>query len=333
MTKSINIKKNNIDFLKLKLMLKSYSYKSFQLSLQNIDIDKLSDYFIQGIKNNNLLEIIYENSFFATLSPFSLMTESMGMLIANLDHFLINENNNLSKEKSYQKLAKKIVQSAINKNISCIIAKIPIDATNAINSLIKQKFYYVSTESIFILNLTLDKIKEKLGNDLPSSILKENKSFIREAKKEDLPETIKLSENNHNHIRYYNDPYFQSSKIKEFYSNICSNSFKNPHHKVFIYAKKDKVLGFITIIINNKFSKIMNQNYASLDYIVVDSSLQNKNIGLSLNLFAIKYLIDNAVDYISVKTMGNNYKAIRLLQKTGFILSSQSTILHWNSEN
>ncbi len=47
------------------------------------------------------------------------------------------------------------------------------------------------------------------------------------------------------------------------------------------------------------------------------------------NVQLLNYLKKNDITVVSVKTMASNYRAIRLLTKNSFILSSQNTVLHW----
>lgn len=206
----------------------------------------------------------------------------------------------------------------------CIVAKLPIDNYKCINSLIKMDFYYVGGESIFSLDLS-----KPFSYELPHT--DRSLPIIRLAKEKDLSKIKNLSSESHFDIRYLHDPNFDADRVKSYYTKIAMDSFSKKNHFVFVAEEENKIKGFITAIENKNLIQSTGRHLASLDYIAVSPSCQQKNLGYMLNCHALNYLKGNGINGVSVKTMASNYRAIRLLKKNGFTLTSQNTVLHrWN---
>ena len=106
------------------------------------------------------------------------------------------------------------------------------------------------------------------------------------------------------------------------------SSFFKKNHLVFVYEEEGHIKGFITAIENENLSQLTKRRLASLDYISVSPDCQQKNVGFALNCYALNYLKANGINGVAVKTMASNYKAMGLLRKNDFTLTSQNTILH-----
>ena len=235
----------------------------------------------------------------------------MGFPVFHLKHFLAVE------PEAFRPLSARVKEAIEIHPGACIVAKQPSDDIEAVNALLKLGFYYVCGESVFSLNL--DRIEV-----LPDAGSKQ----IRQTRPEDLDRLKALSRLSHADIRYYLDPRFDREKVSSYYAALSEKSFRHPDHRVFIYTEGDEILGYLSVILNRNLSRIMGRNFASLDYIAVAPSAQRQNIGSALNGFALNYLKENGINGVSVKTMASNYRAIRLLYKSSFVLTSQNMILH-----
>lgn len=290
----------------------NYPYKEFQLKSLGLDPKLMAQYYssrAEKAKNKYTSEHPFG---LATLSPFSDFSKLFNKAFFLLDNF-ISEGG----ESGYLKLAAQF--TAKGSQADFIIAKIPVDASDSTRALLSSGFYYVCSEAVFSADIT----------KLPPI---ETKGFenARKSTLADLPILTEISKSTHLDIRYYFDPFFDKQVIKEYYASLLEQSLNSTSQDIFSYEEGGKVLGFITVIYNKALSDFTGQKYGSLDYIAVDSSAQNKSIGYILNNFALYQLKEMGYRYISVKTMGSNYRAIRLLQKNSFQLTSQNTILHYN---
>ena len=250
-----------------------------------------------------------------SLSHLSDFSKAMGFSIYLLKDYLVNKSD----EKTYTNLEEEFKKITIQLSSHyCLVAKPPIDDVQGINSLVKLGFYHVGGETFF--SLDLDRIKD----------YQRVSSFqnIRLGEEKDLIELKILSNQSHFDIRYLYDPVFDVEAVKKYYANIVTNSFFKKNHFVFVYEEHGQIKGFLTAIINENIYQLTGRKLSSLDYISVSPSCQQKAIGFALNCYALNYLKKNGINAVCVKTMASNYRAIKLLRKNDFTLTSQNLVLH-----
>ena len=299
-------------------LFKNYFFKEYQLEKQKIDKVKLAKDFESNFIDNKKTYLYKRGEKIlglASLKRFDALSNICGKEVYFLKDLVVEKNQ----QELYEKLVKNLYEK-YSPIFDFMITRQPVDNHQAINALLKKNFYYVCSESIYTLN------------DLNKKPTAENEAFkfIRKARKEDLPTLKKVASNNHNFKRYLFDSFFKSEQIKDLYDQVIENSYKQGNHEIFLYEKENKIKGFISLILNQNLSKLMNIHYASLDYITVDSKYQKDGLGYLLSTFALKRLKEQfKSEVISVKTMSNNYQAINLLNKMGFCKTSESMILHF----
>ncbi len=292
---------------------RNYTYKKFQHRIQQIDPEQMAAFYSEKFRAE-------ENTFFfpdqgqargiASLVYMPCFSRAIDREVYFLKTFIAGEDE----EKVYRELACRVTKAVPR---GFIISKVPVDNQNSINALSGTGFYYVCTESVFSLNAG------KLAEIDQSGF--EQVFPCSEAM---LPGLTRISAANHRDVRYYYDANFPHDKIKNYFSSIVRQSFRHPHHRVFVYRCDNEIAGFITVIINKQLGELMHSGYGSLDYIVVDKKFQRQNIGYTLNNYALAFLQKEGIINISVKTMGSNYQAMRLLTKNRFIITSQNLVLH-----
>lgn len=254
---------------------------------------------------------IKNNKGVASFKYFHTLSKVLNLNCFFLDNFLLENES----ENDY----KSLFLECFNKykdDIDFIIARQPIDNQNAIRALSKNNFYYVCSESIFSKDITKEEIQDY-----------EEFNNITTPTKDELPAIKKLAENYHKCNRYLRDEFFSAETVQKLFEKSIENTYKK--NWLYVYKEKDEIIGYITFLINEKISSThQNLNYGSLDYIVVKEKYQGKNIGFLLNQYAVRELKKKNISILSVKTMANNYPAIRLLHRDQFILTSQNVIMH-----
>lgn len=295
----------------LKKLFLNYPYKQYQNHLQKLDQEKLaaffSDRFEKKLRKKQLSEGII------SMNLMEKFSKQMGFDVFLLSDVLVYGE----KETHYRRLLQEIKKDLL-KIDSVLVAKEPIDNVLLNNALLKEGFYFVCGESVF----TLDTTKLK-------SVESDGFNYVRRAQEKDIARIRKLSRNAHSDIRYYYDRYFDREKVGVFYEDIVSEAVFSKNERCFVYEKEGEIEGFITLIFNEGLSKKMGRGYSSLDYISVNPEKQKEGVGFVLNNYAIDYLIKNSAEICVVKTMASNYRAIRLLIKNHFVLSSQNLVYHY----
>jgi len=91
---------------------------------------------------------------------------------------------------------------------------------------------------------------------------------------------------------------------------------------------KDKtVVGFLICLINKKLNDALNKKIAILDFMAIDESCKGMKIGSGLLAHFINDIKDK-YEMIELRTMNNNFPAINLYQKFGFLIISSDLIFH-----
>ena len=300
----------------MKELFYQYRYKQFQHHLQSLNTENLINKYIADLEKYPYKFIEQHDQQVRGLlsfTPFSTLSKILKQRIFFLNHFLIDDRYS-----TYQQLFLVAFQK-FSQEIDFLISRQPINNVKAVNSLLKNGFYYVCGESIFTLNLAKYQIPEI-----------KDQGCISLAQQEDLAEIKSIAKFNHKHNRYLNDSFFDKKNIHQLFEKTLEYSFAHPDHNICVYKKNKQIVGYISFIHNKNLSQdIGNATYGSLDYIVIDERFQNNNIGYALNNYALQQLKAKKVNIISVKTMANNYPAIRLLLKNHFVITSQNVILHY----
>lgn len=292
-----------------------YGYKDFQHDRQFVDGKKLALEYEKKFLSEKYNYLYRENNKIigaASMNFFKTLSEIWDKNVFFVRDFVVDEKI----KDSYDNLLKEFLEK-YEKDIDFLIIKQPIDNYNAINALIKNNFYYVCNEVIYTLNLT---------KHVPEAV--RASEFVREAEEKDLDFIKKMVYGNHKFNRYLFDPVFSISDVTKLYEKVIEQSFKNKHHRIYVYEKNGKILGFITTIYNQKISYMMDNRYGSFDYIIVDEKFQKQGIASSLMHHALIDFLKEDIRIVSVKTMANNYPSIRLLIKDNFFVTSQNIVLH-----
>lgn len=299
----------------LKKFFLKYPFKNYQLNNIGINKKNMVKYLISTIygREINNFSALEEDTLlgFISLRKLNYFSEMFGYYIYSIKHFLYDK-----KFKTNCQLLLDYSLLAI-KNIDVVTCKIASDDISTIHSLEDSEFNFVGNQIDLILNI----------NDY-APIQNIDKKNISIAKKEDLPQILKIIGKVHTKNPFIYDPYFDNNKVIKLYCELMKDSFLNDDFIIFVYKSNKKVIGFISVKFNKFFSKYSNKKCASLDFIGVDNQNSEKGIGTQLNICALNYLKNNSFDICAVKTLSDNYSSLRICSKVGFKITSSSLLFH-----
>lgn len=122
--------------------------------------------------------------------------------------------------------------------------------------------------------------------------------------------------------RYKNDEKMPRDKFKELYQIWIKNSInKSFADKIFYIKEKGKVLGFVTVKINNEVAQI--------GLIAVLKNLQNMGYGKKLLLKAEKFCFENGIKVLEISTQMENIIASKFYSRMGYEISEKIIIKHY----
>lgn len=300
---------------KLKTLFIKYPFKNYQLDSIGINKKKMVAYLLGTISGKNIYNfstLKKENLLgFISLRKLNYLTEHFNFSIHSIRHFLYS--------KAFQNKCPLLLNYALSnlKGVDVVTSKVASDDIVTIHSLEDNDFNFVGNQIDLILNLKYYKIKSGIDTH-KFSIMKKN----------DLNSVLGIIERVHTINSYAYDPNFNNEAVVRLYQKVTKNSFENNNFITFVYKFRKKVIGFVTIKFNDVFSKHSNKKCASLDFIGVDNKNSGKGIGSKLNSFAINYLKNNNFDICAIKTLSDNYYALRICNKLGFKITSSSLLFH-----
>lgn len=308
-------KYKDADAPELKKLFIDYPYKNFQLANIGIDKNRMVDYLIDTISGEEIFNFsayhLEKLKSFISLRKLKVLSDFFGYSIYSIRHFLKQNQD----EKATQLLLNFAVSCMQDANV--ITSKVASDDINIIHSLEENSFNFVGNQIDLILNLEDYSILEGIDE--------KNISLVTE---EELPGVLNIIEMVHTKNPYAYDPYFDNNKVKKLYQKITIDAFKNKTYKIFVYKLKNKIIGFITLKYNYNFSSYSKKKCASVDFIGVDKSNAFKGLGSQLNAFIVNLLKKENYDICAVKTLSDNYSALRICNKLGFKITASSLLFH-----
>lgn len=150
-------------------------------------------------------------------------------------------------------------------------------------------------------------------------------SNIESHLKKDLNENLfNLTLQSGAYSRFAVDENFTSNEFLKLYEMWIEKSLSESIAKeVFVYKFDGKIVGFITLSINEEASNI--------GLIAVDEKIRGKGIGKALLESAHNFTKNNNLKSITVNTQGDNVIALNFYRKFGFeTYHSEKYYHHWN---
>lgn len=295
-----------------------HEYKDYQLGKLGIPKSTMIDWLFSNLQQKNLHTCYLQDLgqicglISARYQPW--ISKMLNLRSMSLVHFLASGQDPL--------LLKQLLEKFFSETqgfdfLSC---RLPSGDVNAVNVLEDYGFHFVGNEIFMARNM--EDYQEPKNKDLQG---------LQRCPTHLWPRVIELVEKVHIHNRYMNDYHISDYRARRIYkSYIAEFGGKEPYRHL-IYQKNNHVLGFIVYKLNKQLSRFVGRNYASLDFIGVDPDVRNKNIGLLLNMAALKDLADESIDHVVVRTLGSNMPALSILSKVGFEVTSTDCHFHYRS--
>ena len=300
----------------VKRLFDQYKYKDYQLKKLSISKSTMVDWLVNNLQQKHLQTFYLKNSgrvsglLSARHQPW--ISKMLNLRSMCLVHFLASGQDPL--------LLKQLLEKFFSETqgfdfLSC---RLPSGDVNAVNVLEDYGFHFVGNEVFMALDMK--NYQEYENEDLHG---------FQRCPAHLWPQVIELIEKVHIHNRYMNDGRISNNKVRQIYkSYIDEFGAKRPYRQI-IYKEDDHVLGFIVYKFNRDLSRFVGRNYASLDFIGVDTEVRSKGIGYLLNMAALRDLAAEGADHVVVRTLGSNLPALRILSKAGFEVSSTDCQFHY----
>ena len=138
---------------------------------------------------------------------------------------------------------------------------------------------------------------------------------IRAAESRDLPELRKIAAESHRNTRFYCDGNFSRAACDEMYRIWIDRSCRESKFAdvVFVAEKDGRIAGYI--------SCKLDAGIALIGLVAVDRSCRGIRLGESLVRQASLWARSRGARHIEAVTQGANVPALRLYQKSGFLVS------------
>ncbi len=297
-----------------------YPFKDYQLNQMEIPKAKMCSMLARDLRDNPTRTLISKqngllNGIVAirTLPWISRIIEARA---ASITHFLATNQA----PSILGRMLKELLSRETDLDfIDCRVANGDI---GAIHILEKAGFRFAGND-VFMAR-RMNTYRRQAGETTPT---------CRSLKGNDWPRVMELARKVHVHNRFMNDPRISREKASRIFTRyIAEFGCRNPYHGL-VHQENGRVTGFIFYKWNQRLYEVTGKRYASLDFIGVDPEAQCRGIGHLLNTAALNHLAAQGADHVSVRTLGNNYPAMRILYKSGFKISSSDFHFHywWNS--
>ncbi|HRG57649.1 MAG TPA: GNAT family N-acetyltransferase [Bacteroidia bacterium] len=120
--------------------------------------------------------------------------------------------------------------------------------------------------------------------------------------------------------RFKIDSKFVANEFEKLYQIWIENSLKSENTLVFGYIINNELLGFQTLLLNDK--------EAEIGLIAVDANNRGTMIGKKMLNFACNSAIEKGIHHIKVSTQKHNEMAMNFYLKNGFVVVKNTYIYH-----
>jgi dTDP-4-amino-4,6-dideoxy-D-galactose acyltransferase len=135
---------------------------------------------------------------------------------------------------------------------------------------------------------------------------------IRVATHEDLPDLCRIASESHHDSRFYADGRFDRNACDKLYRIWISNGLSDENGVVFVPDMEGKAAGYISIHAKDGAGQI--------SLLAVDTPFRRFHLGTELIRAANAWFLAQGVSRIEVPTQAGNIPAIRLYEKSGFLV-------------
>ncbi|MEE2645439.1 MAG: GNAT family N-acetyltransferase, partial [Myxococcota bacterium] len=131
----------------------------------------------------------------------------------------------------------------------------------------------------------------------------------------------------HNHFAY--DPALSDDLARHLFKEQLIHHRASARAKIFAaYDQESQLVGFIVANRVQSFLPFGGPLLANLDFICVDPENQHRGLGHALNLTALRWLYEEGVRRVSVRTMVGNFAAQAILSRVGWRAMLAESVYH-----
>ncbi len=305
------------DLEEVRGLLFDYPYKDFQLQQLGIPKEKMVSFLECSLFADHTRQACLREGGklvgLIGIGALPWMSGLFGVKMFTLKHFLTADKS----QGYFQTMIRYVLdQMSLVEFLDCRVASGDIQAIHALEN---AGFRFVGNEVYLARSLERNPVPE----DYADTDCVPCPDELRD-------QVLKLVEEAHVHNRFMYDPEVSQEQAANIFRKYVSGIAFEEGYRIMVKRSGDKVDGFIIYKFNPGLSQAVDGSYASLDFIGVDRSSQNKGIGEILNRAALADLSASGAGHVVVRTFASNYPAIRILHKVGFkITSSDLHFHHW----
>jgi ribosomal protein S18 acetylase RimI-like enzyme len=292
-----------------------YPHKDYQLGIMGISKDRMADYLETTLRETGVQTIcLRDNGSLVGLVALQFlpwMSEHFGMRMYAVRHLLARSDSPLMRTR----LLRFVIEEL--DDVDFLDCRVAVDDIYSAHALEVCGFRYVGTE--IFLGQKLQNLPQACAN--PAVEVGPCEAVNRE-------EVLKIVEETHVHNRFVYDPLITETAARSLFRRLVQKCFDQSQFKVLVAKLRDRVQGFLVSKTNSGFQDAVGLRTGSLDFIGVRPDTRKKGVGASLNRVALQAMAQERVTYVGVRTLANNYPALRNCLSTGFSVTSSSLHFH-----
>jgi ribosomal protein S18 acetylase RimI-like enzyme len=296
-------------------LFKEYSHKDFQLKSMQVSKEAMADYLETTLQspdtqalclraNGKLLGLI-------GLKFLPWMSEHFGLKMYAVSHLLAGMEGPLVRARLLRYVVEELHE------VDFLDCRIAVDDVYAAQALESAGFRYVGTEAY---------LGQELRRHEPLAPLADFE--IAACSHDERRQVLEIVETTHVHNRFACDPLIGPDQVRSLYSKLVANCFDQSQFTTLVARSHGAVQGFIISKTNETFDQLVGRKTGSLDFIGVRPDSRNRGLGAYLNHAALQAMARQDIQYVGVRTLANNYPALRITYKSGFTVTSASLHFH-----
>lgn len=131
----------------------------------------------------------------------------------------------------------------------------------------------------------------------------------------------------HTHSHFFNDPRLDPDAARRLFADWATRCARLESSRTWLARLHARCVGFLTALFNPGVAAHTGRHVGVIDFIVLAPEAQGKGLGTLLVQTALAELAASC-DLIEIRTMLDNFAALRLYQRCGAVLSSADVHAH-----
>ncbi|RJR48403.1 MAG: GNAT family N-acetyltransferase [Deltaproteobacteria bacterium] len=296
-------------------LFQEYPHKDFQLKSMKVSKEDMADYLETTLQSAGTQSICLRANGklvgLIALKSLPWMSEHFGLKMCAVPHLLAGFEGPLVRARLLRYVIEELQE------VDFLDCRIAADDVYAAQALEAAGFRYVGTEAFLGQELRRDE-----PVDPPAGI------EIAECSRAGRKQVLEIVESTHVQNRFACDPLIDADLARTLYRKLVDNCFDQSQFTTLVARGHGAVQGFIISKTNETFCQLVGKKTGSLDFIGVRPDNRNRGLGACLNRAALQRMAQQGVQYVGVRTLANNYPALRITFKTGFAVTSTSLHFH-----